>query len=115
MRKINFEIPTKISEVEPFLRKHLLDYSNWGALVFLFTFADLVTGFLGEASQSDQRWTLFVGLVIFLWISFIVFTGNSANLVNRNWWAWMIVAFFLPMIAAIAAVIFRTSKPKLNP
>ena len=114
MKKYTFELPSKKSELEPFLKKYLLEYSNWATLVFLLTFADLAIGVMGDASQSDQRWTLFLGLVIFIWISFIVFTGKSADLVSRKWWVWMIIAFFLPMIAAIAAVIFRTSKPLLK-
>ena len=111
MKRITFDIPSNKAEVEPWLKNWILSYDNLGVAVFVLTFALLVLGQIGDATQSDQRWTVFWGAMLFLWGSFLVFNGKSADLVNRKWWIWMLIALFLPFIAIVASLIFRTTKP----
>lgn len=111
MKKITLSIPSSLHEIEPWSKRLLLSYDNLGALIVALTFLSLAIGQLGDSTQSDQRWTVAWGVLIYLWLAFIVFCGKSADLVGRRWWIWMLMAFFLPFVSIIAALIFRTSNP----
>lgn len=111
MKRITINIPSNKTEIEPWLKKWILSYTNLGSVIFALTVAELALGQLGDATQSDQRWTVFWGVMLYLWGAFLVFNGKSADLVNRKWWAWMLIAFLLPFISIVASLIFRTTKP----
>ena len=111
MKKITFSIPSSLHEIEPWSKRLLLSYDSWGALIMALTFLSLAIGQLEDSTQSDQRWTVAWGIIIYLWLAFLVFCGKSADLVGRRWWIWMLMAFFLPFVSIIAALIFRTSNP----
>jgi hypothetical protein len=112
MKQITFNFPTSASEIEPFVKKIVLSYDNWATLFFVLTVIELALGQIGDSSQSEQRWTLFWGILLFIWASFLVFTGKSADSVNRRWWLWMVIAFFLPFVAVIAIFVFKTAASK---
>ncbi len=112
MKKVSFDLPSKASEIEPWSKKILLSYENWAIFFFAITFLSLAIGQLGDSTQSEQRWTLAWGLILFFWAAFLVFCGKSADMSGRRWWIWMCLAFFLPFISVFAALIFRTSNQR---
>jgi hypothetical protein len=111
MKRITIDIPSNKKEFEPWLKKWILSYDKLGSVIFVLTFTLLALGLMGDATQSDQRWTAFWGAMLYLWCAFLIFNGKSADLVNRKWWIWMLIALFFPFIAIVASVIFRTTKP----
>jgi len=113
VKTLSFKVPSTSAEFGAWIKPRLLSYDKWFNLIAITTAGILfVNYFFLDATQSDQRFAMGFGLVLYLWIVFLVFIGRSADKVNRNWWGWMLTAIVFPFIALIAAIIFRTSKTK---
>ena len=113
MRNISINVPTTFAEAETMAKRHLLNYSSLAGFIgTIFIFILFWDYTFADATQGEQRFTLGFGLVVYGWLAFLAFIGNSADKVNRKWWAWMLTGVFFPVVALIAAIIFRTTKTK---
>lgn len=113
MKKISLNVPSTQAEAEAMAKRGLLSYTRWAWVIVVITWVSLFWNYhFNDATQSDQRFTLGFGLVLYGWLAFLVFIGKSAEKVKRKWWAWMLTGVFFPVIGLIAAIIFRTSKTK---
>lgn len=113
MKNISINVPSSRAEVEAMAKRGLLSYERWAWVIGAITGVSLFWDYnFSDATQSDQRFTLGFGLVLYGWLAFLVFIGKSAEKVKRKWWAWMLTGVFFPVIGLIASIIFRTSKTK---
>ena len=114
MRTVKFQVPENGREIETLLKKTVLNFGNLAVTVAVITFASHIWLYLMEdASQADIRWNYFWGLIVFCYLTFLVWVAKSADAVGRRWWLWLFISFALPFVGLIGALIFL-STPKQN-